>query len=141
MAARDYSLSLSIAKAIYRMDPELILFGLAGSELIKAGGKVGLRCANEVFSDRTYQQDGTLTPRTNSNAIIHTQERAVNQVIRMIKEGKVLSQQGLDVPINAQTICIHGDNKHALEFAKHLSSSLLNEKVTVVKAADLFNLD
>ena len=141
MAARDYSLSLSIAKAIYRMDPELILFGLAGSELIKAGEKVGLRCANEVFSDRTYQQDGTLTPRTNSNAIIHTQERAVNQVIRMIKEGKVLSQQGLDVPINAQTICIHGDNKHALEFAKYLSSSLLNEKVTVVKAADLFNLD
>lgn len=139
MAAKDDSLSLAIAKAIYHVDSELILYGLAGSELIKAGEKVGLRCANEVFSDRTYQQDGTLTPRTNPNALINTQEEAVNQVITMIKEGKVQSQQGVDIPINADTICIHGDGEHALAFAKHLASSLLNEEIKVVKAADLFH--
>ncbi|WP_338472209.1 5-oxoprolinase subunit PxpA [Niallia sp. XMNu-256] len=137
MAAKDYQLSLSIAKAVYHIDPELILFGLAGSELIKAGEEVGLRCANEVFADRTYQKDGTLTPRTNSNALINKLEEAVHQVITMIKEGKVYSQQGIDIPINADTICIHGDGQHALEFAKHLVSSLLSEKIIVVKAENI----
>ena len=96
MAAQSQALSEAIAEAVYKLDPELILFGLAGSELVKAGKKIGLRCASEVFSDRTYQQDGSLTSRSNPDALIKDHTIAVKQVIRMVKEGKVHSLQGVD---------------------------------------------
>lgn len=69
MAAKDAQLAEAIAEAVYKVDPEMILFGLAGSELVKAGKKIGLRTANEVFSDRTYQQDGSLTSRRGKKCI------------------------------------------------------------------------
>lgn len=120
MAAKNRPLAEAIAKAVHKVDSELILFGLAGSELIKAGNEIGLRTANEVFSDRTYQKDGSLTPRRESNAVITDDNEAISQVIRMIKEGKVLSQQGVDIPIKADTVCIHGDGTHALTFARKI---------------------
>ena len=133
MAAKSKALSEAIAQAVYKIDPELILFGLSGSELVKAGKKIGLRTAGEVFSDRTYQQDGSLTSRHDSNALIKDRAVAVNQVIRMIKEGKVHSLQGVDVSIHADTICIHGDGEHALDFAKYISSALKEAGITVTK--------
>lgn len=133
MAAKSASLSEAIAEAVYKVQPELILFGLAGSELVKAGEKIGLRTANEVFSDRTYQEDGSLTPRRNANALIESQEAAVSQVITMVKESKVTSLQGVDVPIKADTICIHGDGEHALDFAKYISTALNNAGITTAK--------
>lgn len=120
MAAKNRPLAEAIAKAVYKVDSELILFGLAGSELIKAGTEIGLRTANEVFADRTYQEDGSLTPRRESNAVITDDNEAINQVIRMIKEGKVLSQQGVDIQIKSDTVCIHGDGVHALTFARKI---------------------
>jgi UPF0271 protein len=137
MAANDYKLSLAIAEAVYNIDPELILFGLADSELIKAGKKIGLRCANEVFSDRTYQKDGTLTPRSNQGALIQNQDEAVYQVIHMVKEKKVRSLQGSDVSINPETICIHGDGENALDFAKHLSINLINNGIALTKMGEI----
>ena len=133
MAAKSPSLSEAIAEAIYKVDPELILFGLAGGELVKAGKKIGLRSASEVFSDRTYQEDGSLTSRREKNALIHDQEVAVNQVIRIVKEGKVKSLQGVDVSIQAHTVCIHGDGQNALQFAKYISTSLQNAGITIAK--------
>ncbi|MDH5161897.1 LamB/YcsF family protein [Heyndrickxia oleronia] len=133
MAAKSPSLSEAIAEAIYKVDPELILFGLAGGELVKAGKKIGLRSASEVFSDRTYQEDGSLTSRREENALIHDQEVAVNQVIRMVKEGKVKSLQGVDISIQAHTVCIHGDGQNALQFAKYISTSLQNAGITIAK--------
>ena len=124
MAAQSQPLSEAIAEAVYKLDPELILFGLAGSELVKAGKKIGLRCASEVFSDRTYQQDGSLTSRSNPDALIKDHTIAVKQVIRMVKEGKVHSLQGVEISIDADTICIHGDGEHALAYAKYISSAL-----------------
>ncbi|WP_071393973.1 5-oxoprolinase subunit PxpA [Bacillus tuaregi] len=136
IAARDTGLSTAIAEAIYKIDPELILFGLAGSELIHAGKRVGLRTASEVFSDRTYQQDGTLTSRTVPNALITDSYDAVNQVINMVKEGKVRSLQGVEVTIQADTICIHGDGKSAITFAKSLSSALKNAGIKQAKISE-----
>ncbi|WP_378955238.1 5-oxoprolinase subunit PxpA [Pelosinus sp. sgz500959] len=118
MAAKKQDFAEAIARAVYKVDPSLILFGLSGSELVSAGEKIGLTTAHEVFADRTYQMDGTLTPRTQSNALITDDEQAVSQVVRMIKEGKVLSQQGKDIVIQADTVCIHGDGSHALIFAR-----------------------
>lgn len=131
MAAVTVDLSEAIAEAVYKVCPEAVLYGLAGSELIKAGKKLGLKTANEVFADRTYQQDGTLTPRRLSNAMINDQGEAVKQVVNMIKEGKVLSQQGTEVTIQADTVCIHGDGPHALEFARYIRQVLENESITV----------
>ncbi|WP_243355781.1 LamB/YcsF family protein [Bacillus litorisediminis] len=136
MAAKSAPLSEAIAEAIYKVDPELILFGLAGSELVKAGEKIGLRTASEVFSDRTYQEDGSLTSRREANALIKDHETAVHQVIRMVKEGKVTSVQGSDVSIKADTVCIHGDGPHALEFAKYISQALNEAGITVAKIGE-----
>lgn len=133
MAAKSAALSEAIAEAVYKMDPELYLFGLAGSELVKAGKKIGLRSASEVFSDRTYQDDGSLTSRNNKHAMIEDHEVAVQQVIRMITHGKVTSLQGHDISITADTVCIHGDGAKALEFAKHISTSLKNVGITITK--------
>ncbi|MNO16469.1 LamB/YcsF family protein [compost metagenome] len=125
MAARSASLAEAIAEAVYRVDPELILFGLAGSELIKAGNKAGLRTASEVFADRTYQADGSLTPRKLPGSVITDEEQSLKQVVRMVAEGKVLSTQEVDVDILADTVCIHGDGIHAVEFAAKLRSALV----------------
>ncbi|ASJ53582.1 lactam utilization protein LamB [Brevibacillus formosus] len=131
MAATRPALAESIALAIYKVNPELVLYGLAGSELTRAGEKIGLATAHEVFADRTYQQDGTLTPRSQPNAMITDQQQSLQQVIRMISEGSVLTQQGVDIPIQADSICLHGDGAHALEFAQSIREALLGAGITI----------
>ncbi|UYZ59692.1 5-oxoprolinase subunit PxpA [Hymenobacter latericus] len=131
MAAVNAALAEAIAEALYRVNPELVLYGLAGSELIKAGAKLGLRTANEVFADRTYQQNGTLTPRRQPDALITDSQLAIRQVVRMVKEGKVRAQQGMDVAMQADTVCIHGDGAHAVEFAQQIRQVLQHEGVQV----------
>jgi UPF0271 protein len=131
MAAKSRELSEAIAQAVYKIDSELILFGLSGSELVKAGERIGLQTASEVFSDRTYQQDGSLTPRRKRDALITDDQRAIEQVIRMVKEGTVKSQQGAEIPIQADTVCIHGDGPHALLFARQIRQSLADSGITV----------
>lgn len=124
MAVKNAALAEAIAAAVYRVDPELILYGLAGSELITAGNKTGLRTVSEVFADRTYQSDGSLTSRRQPDSLITDDEVSLKQVIRMVSEGKVLSQQNIDIPIQADTICIHGDGIHAVEFAAKIRTAL-----------------
>ncbi|QAA33741.1 LamB/YcsF family protein [Clostridium manihotivorum] len=131
MAAKDRALAESIAKAVYDVDSELILFGLSGSEMIKAGQTVGIRTASEVFADRTYQNDGSLTPRSNPKALISSDKNAIKQVIKMITEGKVASLQGEEISIEAHTVCIHGDGEKALIFAKEINEALSMSGVQV----------
>jgi UPF0271 protein len=133
MAAKNESISNAIAQAVCAYDPSLILYGLSGSELIAAGKRIGLRTASEVFADRTYQQDGSLTSRKLSDAMIKEDSVAAGQVVRMVKEGRVRSLQGTDVDIQADTVCIHGDGPHALSFAQHLRTTLLESSITVQK--------
>ena len=131
MAAVNPKLAEAIAEAMYKVCPEAVLYGLAGSALIEAGKKVGLKTANEVFADRTYQQDGSLTSRKLPNALITDQQKALQQVLRMAKVGLVTSLQGTEVAIQADTICIHGDGPHALEFAQCLNQKLSEEGITL----------
>lgn len=131
MAAKDEEIADAIAEAVYNLDPELILFGLSGSELVKAGNRAGLQTASEVFSDRTYQKDGALTSRTLPNALIEKEEESVAQVVRMVREGKVNSLQNVDIPIQADTICIHGDGARALEFAQTIRNGLSAADITI----------
>ncbi|WP_035560819.1 LamB/YcsF family protein [Hymenobacter sp. IS2118] len=131
MAATNAALAEAIAEAVYRVQPELTLYGLAGSALTKAGEKLGLKTAHEVFADRTYQANGTLTPRRQPDALIADAEVAIAQVLRMVQAGQVRAQQGHDVAIRADTVCIHGDGAHALEFAQRLNAALRDASVTL----------
>jgi UPF0271 protein len=103
----------AIARAIARFDPTLIMVGLAGSELLKAGIAAGLRVASEVFADRAYQADGTLRSRRLPGALIHEPERAAAQVIQMVRDGTVTTYEGNQLPIKADTVCMHGDTPGA----------------------------
>nr|WP_088104266.1 5-oxoprolinase subunit PxpA [Halalkalibacter urbisdiaboli] len=134
VAAKERTVAAAIAEAVADFDRELLLFGLSGSELVKAGESVGLQVAHEVFADRTYQQDGTLTPRTEANAIISDREQALQQVLMMVKEGKVAATDGTLVPIKADTICVHGDEPQALAFVNMLKEKLQQEGIEI-KAA------
>ena len=131
MAAKDGKLAQAIAQAVMDFDPRLVLFGLAGSELVRAGEQAGLKTASEVFADRTYQSDGSLTPREQSDAIIHDPAAAIAQVRRMVGAGRVRSQQGSDVIVKADTLCIHGDEPNAVEFAKRIRQALDADGVRV----------
>jgi UPF0271 protein len=124
MAATNAALAQAIAEAVYKVQPELTLYGLAGSELTKASEKLGLKTAHEVFADRTYQANGTLTPRRQPDALITSAEVAIAQVLRMVQGGWVRTQQGQEVAIRADTVCLHGDGAHALEFAQRLHAAL-----------------
>ncbi|CAM3211917.1 5-oxoprolinase subunit PxpA [Filibacter tadaridae] len=131
MAAKDEKLAEAIAQAVYGISPKLVLVGLAGSELTKAGERIGLRTAHEVFADRTYQEDGTLTSRAQTDAMIIDKEQSVAQVIKMVTKGKVMSQQGVEVSVKADSICIHGDGEHALDFAIYIKEKLVQNNIMV----------
>ncbi len=124
LAARDAALADAIVDAVRAVDPALVLFALAGSELVRAGGERGLRVASEVFADRTYQRDGSLTPRSQPDALIRDEGVAVAQVLRMIGDGVVRATDGTEVPIVADTVCLHGDGPHAVAFARRLNAEL-----------------
>lgn len=136
MAARDAGLAHAIATAVYEADPRLILVGLAGSELLAAGAAGGLSTASEVFADRTYQADGSLTPRSQPDALITDANIAVAQVRRMVCEGKVRATDGSDVMIKAETVCLHGDGLHAVEFARRVSVELRTAGIEVRRCGD-----
>lgn len=131
MAARNAALSAAIAHAVYDFDKTLVLFGLSGSHSIAEAKAMGIKTASEVFADRTYQDDGSLTPRTNPSALIEDEEQSIRQVIQMVKEGTVTSASGKKVPIVAETICLHGDGKNAVLFASAISKKLRVENIEI----------
>ncbi len=127
----------ALAEAVYRVAPEACLYGLAGSALPRAAEKLGLRTAHEVFADRSYQPDGTLTPRRQPGALLTDPAEAEAQVLRMVREGRVRAQSGEDVAIRADTVCLHGDGPHALTFARRLRAALAAADVAVQTPAGL----
>jgi UPF0271 protein len=130
-AATNADLARAIAEAVRDVDEELVYFGLSGSVMIDEAEKLGLRTASEVFSDRTYQEDGTLTRRTEPNALMSDTAAALTQILDMIKYGRVRSTRGIMVGLHADTICIHGDSDHALEFARVIHAELRKNDVRI----------
>jgi UPF0271 protein len=131
MAAKDASISKAIAQALYDFDKTLVLFGLSGSHLINEAKAMGIKTASEVFADRTFQDEGSLTPRTQSNALIHDEEQSLKQVLQMIISGKVTTTSGKQISIVAETICLHGDGKNAVAFAKAIHDKLKSENIEI----------
>lgn len=117
-AAKDPALAEAIARATRHAGADLLLYGLSGSALIEAGKAQGLRTASEVFADRTYQGDGSLTPRSRPGALVENAEQAAAQALRMVQYQQVVSVSGATVSLLSETLCLHGDGPHALEFAR-----------------------
>lgn len=137
MAAKDAALARAIAEAIDEVDAGIILLGLANSEMIRQAELVGLRTASEVFADRAYQSDGNLVPRSLPGSVIHDVELALERTVRMVKAGMVTSVDGKDIPIKAQSICVHGDNPEAVDFVKQIRSRLEAEGIVVTPIANI----
>ncbi len=132
MAAKRHDLAAAIAAATASVSAELTLFGPPGSELLRAGAAAGLQTASEAFADRSYQRDGTLTPRDQPGALLFSAADAAAQVVRLVREGKVLSREGEDLSMRADTICIHGDGEHAVEFARDIRALLNSSGIAVM---------
>lgn len=131
MAAKNYEMAIAICEGIQAVNKELILLGLSNSELVKAAVAVGLKSANEVFADRAYNEDGSLVNRTLPGAMITDEKEAVERVIRMVKEGKVQSITGKDIPIQPDSICVHGDGEQSLAFVMKIREAFEKEQIII----------
>ena len=135
LAARDSGRADAVAEAVAEFDDRLVLVGLANSELIASAKRFGLRAANEVFADRNYEPDGSLTPRDSANGLVKDAGEAADRVLRMVREGRVLSTCGSDVAITAETVCVHSDTPGAVEFARAVRTILESNGVAILPFA------
>lgn len=132
MAAKDRKLADAICRGIREVDPELILMGLSGSCLLDAAQDAGLRWASEVFADRAYEDDGSLTPRGMDGAVITDEEEAIARVLQMVEQGTVTARSGKVIPIRADSVCLHGDGEKAVAFARRIREALSASGVKVI---------
>jgi UPF0271 protein len=131
MAIRSRALSDAIAAAVGSFDRSLILFGLPGTELLRAGQSAGLRTAAEGFADRAYESDGSLTPRVRAGAVIHDAHEVVRRAVRMARDGVVTAVDGRDIPMRVDTICTHGDTPGSHELTRLLREGLEREGIAI----------
>ena len=131
MAAKDEALATAICKAAFETDKNLLIYAQSGSKLTTVAHSMGLKTCNEVFADRTYQDDGTLTPRAQPNALLENEDAVAMQVLQMVMQQSVTSIDGKTIPVKAGTICIHGDGEHAVEFARCIYELLYLNNVSI----------
>jgi UPF0271 protein len=132
MASVDASMADAIARAIKAVDPKLIFLATAGSEMAKAGRKHGLTTAQEIFADRTYGDDGNLTPRSQPHAMIHDAQQALAHVRRMVEEQAIFSLSGKKIPTEIDSICVHGDEESAVVVARTVREGLEQAQIRVL---------
>jgi 5-oxoprolinase (ATP-hydrolysing) subunit A len=130
-ACRDASLAEAIARAVAAFDSSLILLGLPGSALLRAGQQAGLRVAAEVFADRAYDADGSLTSRRKPGAVLHDAAQVVDRAVRMVRDRQVIAIDGSAVPLDVDTICLHGDTPGSAELARQIKQGLMASGIRV----------
>lgn len=135
MAWRDKELAGAIARAVQMLDPKLVVFAQARSALEGACASVGLATRAEVFADRNYMPDGSLVARSRTDALLTDPRKAAARAVKMVREGTVRAVNGHEIPIAAETICVHGDTPAAVEFVRELRGLLLSAGVEL-SAAD-----
>lgn len=131
MAAQLPAVAEAVASAVAGLDGGFAVYGLSGGELLRAGRACGLEVKGEVFADRTYQRDGSLTPRDRPGALIEDEVLAVKQVLAMVLNGCVQSVEGGFARVSADTLCLHGDGTTAVAFARGVHAALRREAVEV----------
>lgn len=135
MSARDPALARALAQAVCDVDRSLVFYALASSVMANVAADVGLTVAHEVFADRSYQSDGSLTPRSRPGAMIEDPDIAIRQALRMVQEGRVTAVDGAEVEVRADTLCIHGDQPGALSFAKAIRAAFEEAGIQVKTVA------
>lgn len=123
-AAANEALADILVSEIKNFDSNLKVMGLSGGYLVKSAKNHGLEAISEVFADRNYEKDGSLVSRSKDNALITDTDEATNHVLQMITEGFVTSVCGEKVPVDAQSVCLHGDGEHAILFAQEIKKQL-----------------
>ena len=131
MAVKDSTLADAIARAVRTFDRGLILFGLPGSELLRAGRDAGLNVAAEGFADRAYEPDGTLTSRTRPGSLIEDADAVVSRAVRMVTDRRVTATNGADLTLDVQTLCTHGDTPGAAELTRRIREGLEHHHIAV----------
>jgi UPF0271 protein len=131
MAVTEFALAEAIARATAAVDRSLVLLGLPGSQLLRAGERAGLAIASEAFADRAYRPDGTLVPRTQAGAVIHDADIVVRRVVAMVRDQAVIADDGSRVPLRVDTICVHGDTPGAAQLAARVRAALTEAGIEV----------
>jgi len=131
MAVKNAELADAIARAVAAFDRSLILFGLPGSEILRAGRAAGLRVAAEIFADRAYEPDGTLASRKKPGSVIHDPAVVVSRAVSMVRDRSVVAVDGSKVTLDADTICVHGDTKGSDDLAARLRRAFEEAGITV----------
>jgi len=131
MACEDYDLAKIISESIMAVNKELIFLVPTGSQMEKAGKKMGIKIAAEIFADRNYEDNGNLVSRSKQNALITDPEIAKNHVIKMIENQALNCYSGKQIPCEIDSICVHGDGKSAVNTAKQIKNGLLKSGVTL----------
>ncbi|MBQ9377395.1 MAG: LamB/YcsF family protein [Schwartzia sp.] len=132
MAGKDEVMAAAICAGVKAVDPSLILLGLSGSKLVTEAQRIGLRAAREVFADRAYEEDGSLVARGKPGAMITDEAEAIARVVSMVTKRSVRAITGKEIPIEADSICLHGDSPKAVLFAEKISAALKAEGIAVV---------
>ena len=130
-AAKDRKLADAIAAAVKDSGGDVILMGLAGSEFARAAEAAGVKFAAEAFADRAYLADGSLMPRSREGAVIHDAELAARRVVQMATRGTVTADDGTEIQLRPDTICLHGDTKEAVEMAAAVRRALEKSGVEI----------
>lgn len=129
--SRDPRLSEGVVAELARLWPDLILYALSGSHLARMASAAGIRVAEEVFADRTYQADGSLTPRNQPGALIEDENVALAQALAMVRDGVVRATDGTEIPVTAETVCVHGDTPRAIALAQRLHQEFVAAGIAV----------
>ncbi len=137
MAAENYDIAMAGAKAVKAVDSGLIYLAQAGTEMIRAARDIGLVVAEEVFADRAYEDDGTLVSRKKPGAVLHDAAQIVATVVGMVQEQAVTSINGKKIPVNVDSICVHGDEPTAVTAAASVRAGLEAAGIAVVPLTGL----
>jgi len=129
MACEDYDLAKLIAKSILEINKELIFLVPTGSQMEKAGEKLKMKIATEIFADRNYEDDGNLVSRSKDNAMITNPETAKKHVIKMLENQALNCYSGKQIPCKIDSVCVHGDGQNAVVTAKEIKEGLINSGI------------
>ena len=135
VAAREAPVARIVAEAVRRIDHSLVLLGLAGSALVREAARSGLAVASEAFADRAYLPDGTLLSRGRAGAVLHDPGEVASRAVVIAREHFVTSVDGVRVKIDADSLCIHGDNPEAVALVTATRLALENGGFTIAPFA------
>jgi len=131
MACEDYELAKIISDSIIQVNKDLIFLVPTGSQMEKAGKKLGMKIATEIFADRNYEDNGNLVSRSKSNAMITDPEIAKKHVIKMVENQALNCYSGKQIPCEIDSVCVHGDGQSAVKTAKQIREGLIKAGVTL----------